>query len=112
MPRARRNQKFSPEEDQHIILLKEVHNLEWKEIANYFPGRTYGTIQCHYCTKLKKREWTVEAVYMYSLQDEHGSRPCSLQDDELQMAIQQYEREKWSIIAKKVGRGFTSTDCE
>lgn len=70
MPRARRNQRFSPEEDQHIIFLKEVHNLEWKKIANFFPGRTYGTIHCHYCTKLKKREWTVEAVCMYNLWDE------------------------------------------
>jgi hypothetical protein len=38
-----------------LIQLKEDDKLPWDVIADYFPERTKGTLQVHYCTKLKNR---------------------------------------------------------
>ncbi|EEP76934.1 conserved hypothetical protein [Uncinocarpus reesii 1704] len=56
--------KFTPEEDSLLVELKENKNLTWKQIADFFPGRTSGTLQVRYCTKLKAKAtvWTDEAV--------------------------------------------------
>ena len=56
--------KFTPEDDQLLIDLKEHKNLTWKQIADFFPGRTSGTLQVRYCTKLKAKTtlWTDETV--------------------------------------------------
>ncbi|KAI2420509.1 hypothetical protein LOZ52_006702, partial [Ophidiomyces ophidiicola] len=56
--------KFTPEEDRLLVELKENKNLTWKQIADFFPGRTSGTLQVRYCTKLKAKAtvWTDEAV--------------------------------------------------
>ena len=56
--------KFTPEEDALLIDLKEDKNLTWKQIADFFPGRTSGTLQVRYCTKLKAKDvvWTDEMV--------------------------------------------------
>ncbi|KAH8651738.1 hypothetical protein BGZ61DRAFT_229970, partial [Ilyonectria robusta] len=59
--------KFTPEEDSFLLELKEGENgqlsqqLTWSEIHRRFnarfPGRrSYGSLQVHYCTKLKGRE--------------------------------------------------------
>ncbi|PLB45657.1 hypothetical protein P170DRAFT_365268 [Aspergillus steynii IBT 23096] len=37
--------KFTPEEDALLVELKENKNLTWKQIADFFPGRTSGTLQ-------------------------------------------------------------------
>ncbi|KAK1242021.1 hypothetical protein MKX07_000007 [Trichoderma sp. CBMAI-0711] len=37
--------KFSKEEDELLIELKENRNLTWKQIADFFPGRNPGTLQ-------------------------------------------------------------------
>ena len=60
--------KFTPEDDQLLVDLKEKKNLTWKQIADFFPGRSSGTLQVRYCTKLKAKAtvWTDEMV----------SRPC------------------------------------
>ncbi|KAJ4292114.1 hypothetical protein N0V88_005741 [Collariella sp. IMI 366227] len=87
--------KFTPEDDQLLVDLKENRNLTWKQIADFFPGRTSGTLQVRYCTKLKAKtvQWTDEM------------------DQKLQIALQDYENEKWRIIANKVGTGFTPVAC-
>ncbi|EGS17780.1 SANT SWI3, ADA2, N-coR and TFIIIB'' DNA-binding domain-containing protein [Thermochaetoides thermophila DSM 1495] len=87
--------KFTPEDDQLLIDLKENKNLTWKQIADFFPGRSSGTLQVRYCTKLKAKttQWTEEL------------------DNKLKAAIQDYENEKWRIIANKVGTGFTPAAC-
>ncbi|KAL2271947.1 hypothetical protein VTJ83DRAFT_1318 [Remersonia thermophila] len=87
--------KFTPEDDQLLIDLKENKNLTWKQIADFFPGRSSGTLQVRYCTKLKAKttQWSEET------------------DQKLRMAIQDYENEKWRIIANKVGTGFTPAAC-
>lgn len=64
-PRARGpKQKFTPEDDQLLVDLKENKALTWKQISEYFPGRSSGTLQVRYCTKLKAKGnlWTDETV--------------------------------------------------
>ncbi|KAH7308177.1 MYB DNA-binding domain-containing protein [Stachybotrys elegans] len=87
--------KFTPEDDQLLIELKEQKNLTWKQIADFFPGRSSGTLQVRYCTKLKAKttQWTDET------------------DQKLRQALQDYENEKWRIVANKVGTGFTPAAC-
>ncbi|KAK3906506.1 hypothetical protein C8A05DRAFT_40700 [Staphylotrichum tortipilum] len=87
--------KFTPEDDQLLIDLKENKNLTWKQIADFFPGRSSGTLQVRYCTKLKAKttQWTDET------------------DQRLKTALLDYENEKWRIIANKVGTGFTPAAC-
>ncbi|KAH2909641.1 hypothetical protein KXW25_003890 [Aspergillus fumigatus] len=87
--------KFTPEEDALLVELKEHKNLTWKQISDFFPGRTSGTLQVRYCTKLatKNTNWTDEMV------------------QRLRNAIRDYENSRWRIIAAKVGHGFTPTNC-
>ncbi|KAF9885734.1 hypothetical protein FE257_012619 [Aspergillus nanangensis] len=87
--------KFTPEEDALLVELKENKNLTWKQIADFFPGRTSGTLQVRYCTKLKAKDvaWSDEMV------------------QRLQRATQEYENDRWRIIAGKVGNGFTPAAC-
>jgi hypothetical protein len=56
--------KFTPEDDQKLVDLKENKSLTWKQIADFFPGRSSGTLQVRYCTKLKAKttQWTDETV--------------------------------------------------
>jgi hypothetical protein len=62
--------KFTPEEDQLLIDLKENKALTWKQIADFFPGRSPGTLQVHYCKKLKANstQWTDETVSFVAIQ--------------------------------------------
>ncbi|QSS52031.1 hypothetical protein I7I53_07529 [Histoplasma capsulatum var. duboisii H88] len=52
---TRRVQALS-EDNQRLIELKEEQSLPWKQIAEYFPGRSVGSLQVHYCTRLKGRK--------------------------------------------------------
>lgn len=56
--------KFAPEDDALLVDLKENKSLTWKQIAEFFPGRSSGTLQVRYCTKLKAKttQWTDETV--------------------------------------------------
>jgi hypothetical protein len=56
--------KFTPEDDKLLINLKKNKSLTWKQIAEFFPGRSAGTLQVRYCTKLgdKTTQWTEETV--------------------------------------------------
>jgi hypothetical protein len=67
--------KFTPEDDQLLIDLKENKNLTWKQIADFFPGRSSGTLQVRYCTKLKAKttQWTDETVSLLPLTRDLGS---------------------------------------
>ncbi|KAL9115681.1 MAG: hypothetical protein Q9227_000049 [Pyrenula ochraceoflavens] len=87
--------KFTPEEDAKLVDLKENKNMTWKQIADFFPGRTSGTLQVRYCTKLKAKQtvWTDDTV------------------QRLRNAIQEYENDRWRLIAAKVGSGFTPAAC-
>ncbi|KAL5397501.1 hypothetical protein PMIN06_002855 [Paraphaeosphaeria minitans] len=87
--------KFTPEDDQLLVDLKEKKNLAWKQIADFFPGRSSGTLQVRYCTKLKAKTtvWTDEMV------------------QKLRTSMHEYENDRWRIIASKVGSGFSATAC-
>ncbi|KAJ4299582.1 hypothetical protein N0V90_004828 [Kalmusia sp. IMI 367209] len=87
--------KFTPEDDQLLVDLKEKKNLAWKQIADFFPGRSSGTLQVRYCTKLKAKTtvWTDEMV------------------QKLRNAMHEYENDRWRIIASKVGSGFSPAAC-
>ena len=56
--------KFTREDDALLVELKETKNLTWKQIADFFPGRSSGTLQVRYCTKLKAKTtaWSDEMV--------------------------------------------------
>jgi hypothetical protein len=56
--------KFGNVEDDTLIVLKERWGFTWKQISLWFPGRTSGTLQVRYCTKLKVKNvvWTDEMV--------------------------------------------------
>ncbi|KAF2488273.1 hypothetical protein BU16DRAFT_436356, partial [Lophium mytilinum] len=88
--------KFTPEDDGLLVDLKEKKNLTWKQIADFFPGRSSGTLQVRYCTKLKAKTtvWTDEMV------------------QKLRTAMQEYENDRWRIISSKVGSGFSAAACK
>lgn len=56
--------KFTPEDDTLLVDLKENKSCTWKQIAEFFPGRSPGTLQVRYCTKLKSKttQWTEGTV--------------------------------------------------
>ncbi|KAF2194757.1 hypothetical protein K469DRAFT_132937 [Zopfia rhizophila CBS 207.26] len=53
--RLRPRPRFTAEEDALLIELKEEQNLLWERIRKHFPGRTVGSLQVHYSTKLKDK---------------------------------------------------------
>ena len=61
--------KFTTEDDQLLVDLKENKALTWKQIAEFFPGRSSGTLQVRYCTKLKAKttQWTDDTVSFSTL---------------------------------------------
>lgn len=93
--RATAKSKFSDEEDRRLVELKEQKDLTWKQIAEHFPGRTSGTLQVRYCTKLKIKssDWPEDLVLR------------------LKTAIKEYEDERWKAIAAQVGGSFTDITC-
>ena len=52
--------KFTSKDDALLVDLKETKNLTWKQIADFFPGRSSGTLQVRYCTKLKAQDHRVD----------------------------------------------------
>lgn len=87
--------KFTAEDDDLLVDLKEQKKLSWKQIAEYFHGRTAGALQVRYCTKLKMRSgvWTDEDVIT------------------LHKAMKEYEEEKWVVVAQKMGSKYTASLC-
>lgn len=56
--------RFLPEDDRLLIELKEERGLPWKRITEYFPGRSEGSLQVRYCTRLKRRhDARPESIY-------------------------------------------------
>ncbi|KAL1590948.1 hypothetical protein WHR41_00134 [Cladosporium halotolerans] len=88
--------KFTPEDDALLVELKETKNLTWKQIADFFPGRSSGTLQVRYCTKLKAKTmvWTDDML------------------DRLRQSLEEYEHDRWRIVSSKVGNGFSAAACK
>ena len=79
--------KFLPREDALLVHLKEMEkSLTWKQIAHFFPGRSSGTLQVRYCTKLKARKtrWTEAMVRVSCL------RYSSNKDIEYSLTLRSY----------------------
>jgi hypothetical protein len=57
--RRARRERFTDEEEKLLLSLKKQGNLTWdgifKKFDSEFPGRSKGSIQVHYSTKLKDR---------------------------------------------------------
>jgi hypothetical protein len=92
--RPGRHSTYSEDDDELLIQLKEKDKLPWDEIAAYFPERTKGTLQVHYCTKLKNRSQTskYKKRKITNLAKESGERCPSrfsmdLHDSQLQDAL-------------------------
>ncbi|KAK5731443.1 hypothetical protein LTR17_011405 [Elasticomyces elasticus] len=82
--------KFSTEDDALLIELKKTRNLTWKQISNFFPSRSPGTLQVRYCTKLKAKTtvWTDDMI------------------ERLRTAVDEYEADHWRMVSDKIGNGF------
>jgi hypothetical protein len=61
--------KFTLADDTLLLELKETKGLMWKQIKSFFPGRSSGTLQVRYCTKLKAKStvWTEDTVNLHPL---------------------------------------------
>ncbi|KAK3613420.1 hypothetical protein LTR56_027895 [Elasticomyces elasticus] len=92
--------KFTTEDDALLIELKTIRNLTWKQISDFFPGRSPGTLQVRYCTKLKAKTtvWTDDMVG-----DDTGASAARAD-----LAVDEYEADRWRIISDKVGNGFSA----
>ncbi|KAI2735037.1 hypothetical protein DTO013F2_10185 [Penicillium roqueforti] len=57
--KSRKGMPWLPEEEDLLIDLKNTRGLPWSEVikllSDQYPGRSPGSIQVHWCTKLKKR---------------------------------------------------------
>ncbi|KAK5686740.1 hypothetical protein LTR17_026879 [Elasticomyces elasticus] len=87
--------KFTIKDDALLVELKKTKNLTWKQISNFFPGRSSGTLQVRYCTKLKAKTtvWTDATI------------------KRLRTAVDEYEADRWRILSDKVGNGFSAAAC-
>lgn len=96
-----------------LIDLKENRNLTWRRIAEFFPGRTSGTLQVRYCTKLKEKTviWTEENVSRL-LPSSLEALADGLQVQRLRKAMVDYENDKWRVISAKVGNNFSPIACQ
>ncbi|KAJ5294417.1 hypothetical protein N7508_009238 [Penicillium antarcticum] len=107
-PECEFKQKFTPDDDELLKHLKhdkkdpyrlgsKDDSLTWRQIADFFPGRAPGTLQVHYCKEVgaaKAPEWTEEL------------------DDRLKDAMEEYEKERWQVIAKRFkGKNYAAA-CE
>jgi len=88
--------RFTPKDDALLVQLKESTNLTWKQITEFFPGKSSGTLQVRYCTKLNAKNlvWTDDML------------------DRLRQSLVEYEHDRWRIISGKVGNGFSAAACE
>nr|POF07809.1 uncharacterized protein pb1a10.02 [Quercus suber] len=78
--------RFSVEEDQQILRLREIDGLGWAEIATHFPGRSAGALQKRYTRKLvhgKTGLATVSAVTLFKDMETTDSKYSAADDARL-----------------------------
>ncbi|KAK3623650.1 hypothetical protein LTR22_024307 [Elasticomyces elasticus] len=113
--------KFTIEDDALLVELKKTKNLTWKQISKFFPGRSSGTLQVRYCTKLKSKTtvWTDDMVSDDTAAsavetepgEDVGPLACCFLIQRLRTAVDEYETDRWRIISNKVGNGFSAKTC-
>ncbi|KAG9667897.1 hypothetical protein KCU99_g5529, partial [Aureobasidium melanogenum] len=119
--------KFTREDDALLVRLKETKNLTWKQIAEFFPGRSAGTLQVRYCTKLKAKTtlWNddmrpsgkdtqlhEDGVWVQVHDDLTFSTSLNIDIQRLRTAMQDYDNDRWRFISSKVGSGFSAAACK
>ncbi|KAJ5178954.1 hypothetical protein N7492_002164 [Penicillium capsulatum] len=72
------NRRSLSKDDQLLIELKEQQQLPWSKIAEHFPGRSKGSLQVRYSTRLKNRtSGNVSHVLDVNINSEDTARaPC------------------------------------
>ncbi|KAK5700180.1 hypothetical protein LTR17_023148 [Elasticomyces elasticus] len=109
--------KFTIEDDALLVELKKTKNLAWKQISNFLPGRSSGTLQVRYCTKLKAKTtvWTDDMVSDDTVSDDTAASAVETELGEdierLRTAVDEYEADRWRIISDKVDNGFSAAAC-
>lgn len=49
--------RYTPEENALLVGLKGKQGLRWERIKDYFPARSIASLQVHYSTKLRPKDW-------------------------------------------------------
>ncbi|KAK3706312.1 hypothetical protein LTR37_012827 [Vermiconidia calcicola] len=109
---ARRNDRFSKDEDVILIRLKEIDRLSWERIAKHLPGRTAYAIQCRYSKQLNRIPTESRAALANqgyeSHIDENGliifapappPQAFSDEDDELLLKLREEDELGWDEVA-------------
>ncbi|GAB7356402.1 hypothetical protein MBLNU459_g7177t1 [Dothideomycetes sp. NU459] len=99
--------KFTREDDALLVELKETKNLTWKQIADFFPGRSSGTLQVRYCTKLRAKT-TVWSDDMFELLWSELTYAVFIQ--RFPERTNQACRIKYSQMRKKLESAFVETE--
>ena len=115
--------KFTSEDDALLVELKETKSLTWKQIADFFPGRSSGTLQVRYCTKLKAKTtaWSDELVSLFGFELRRAPKrddgtmlansEFTKQVRKLRTAIEDYDGDRWRVISGRVGNGLSAAAC-
>jgi hypothetical protein len=100
------------EDDQLLVDMKENKSSTWKQIAEFFPGRSSGTLQAPYSTKLKAvtTQWTDETVSSSLPASRTLSNKFCTQ--KFRATLHGYEQDKWLMVTQKLGVGWTSAACK
>ncbi|KAK3719053.1 hypothetical protein LTR37_004617 [Vermiconidia calcicola] len=109
---ARRNDRFSKDEDTVLIKLKEIDRLSWERIAKHLPGRTAYAIQCRYSKKLHRIPNESRAALANQGHESHiddkglivfapASPPLAFsdEDDELLLKLREEDELEWDEVA-------------
>ncbi|KAL9616431.1 MAG: hypothetical protein Q9160_008707 [Pyrenula sp. 1 TL-2023] len=86
---------FTPEEDEKLRDLKENGHMTWEQIADFFPGRTSGTLQVRYDTKFKRQK-TVQthdsacSSSLIPVEDTYRERQATLLETEKPANMEEY----------------------
>lgn len=66
--------RYSAEEDQRLIMLKEQNGITWDQMPRYFSGRTRGSLQVRYSGLKNRKPVASKARYRDSPDDQVSSR--------------------------------------
>jgi hypothetical protein len=105
MPKGPKHE-FTPADDALLLRLKETKGLMWKQIESFFTGRSSGTLQVQYCTKLKAKPtvWTEDMVSLHPLSgNEQTLLIHSPEIKRLRQAIEAYEHDRWRVVSGTMG---------
>lgn len=91
--------RFTDEEDNELLQLREEATLCWADIAPYFPGRSAGSLQKRYTRDLtrKKLRFKGRRIAKPSVYTEMNSAP-GVEDDEKIMQLRDDQNLSWEAI--------------